>query len=463
MSWLIYGVALSGLLTLAAWGLEKGLAALGRPTRWVWAFALAASVIGVGLAAVGVLPLALSGDPGPGTLTFEVSHRDSATLPPSAEATIRSLTADVLYSVPVALAWAVNGADGTLQRALDVMVPSDGIPPLVLRVLMGLWVAVSLALLATVARAHRRLVHGLARWPATGILGYRVRLSGDVGPAVVGILRPEVVVPSRLLGLDRREMGLILLHEEEHRRVGDTRLLAVCLLPLVLVPWNPFLWVQYGRLRQAMESDCDARVLRHGVSPRAYASTLLSIGVGRSSGPVPSLALSAPARHLRRRIRAMKPRSLRHRIPSALAGGGLAALVLVAACQVDVPTADTSVPPEAESASEAQEAVVEITPPVEEAPANPPLRTGDVMLRAGAADPDGPSPLFVLDGEVWSEDLSELDPNDIARIEILKGEAALTHWGEAGAHGVIRIFTKERESVPGARGTDPDADGHIHP
>jgi len=159
----------------------------------------------------------------------------------------------------------------------------------------------------------------------------------------------------------------------------------------------------------------------------------------------------------------MKPRSLRHRIPSALAGGALAALVLVAACQVDVPTADTSVPPEAESASEAQEAVVEITPPVEEAPANPPLRTGDVMLRAGAVDPDGPSPLIVLDGEVWSEDLSELDPNDIARIEILKGEAALTHWGEAGAHGVIRIFTKERESVPGARGTDPDADGHIHP
>jgi TonB-dependent SusC/RagA subfamily outer membrane receptor len=54
-------------------------------------------------------------------------------------------------------------------------------------------------------------------------------------------------------------------------------------------------------------------------------------------------------------------------------------------------------------------------------------------------------PLFVIDGEPLprgSSSLEEIDPNQIDRINVLKGAAATEAYGAEGEHGVVEIFLK---------------------
>ena len=53
-------------------------------------------------------------------------------------------------------------------------------------------------------------------------------------------------------------------------------------------------------------------------------------------------------------------------------------------------------------------------------------------------------PLIVLDGIKRGPDfdLKQIDPENIARIEVLKGDSAKFYYGEAGLNGVIILITK---------------------
>lgn len=127
--------------------------------------------------------------------------------------------------------------------------------------------------------------------------GSRPRIAGQIaddrGPAVVGIRRPVVVMPSWIPELeDRLLLRLVFLHEREHERAGDHRLFAAAVAAVVLMPWNVFLWWQVSRLRLAVEFDCDRRVLERGESPRDYADALITVG-GRVSAPLLAAAAFA--------------------------------------------------------------------------------------------------------------------------------------------------------------------------
>lgn len=53
------------------------------------------------------------------------------------------------------------------------------------------------------------------------------------------------------------------------------------------------------------------------------------------------------------------------------------------------------------------------------------------------------STLVFLDGKrLPAESLSQIDPKEIVRIEVVKGQAAVRAYGEAGRAGVISIFTR---------------------
>jgi bla regulator protein blaR1 len=88
-------------------------------------------------------------------------------------------------------------------------------------------------------------------------------VSADFGPAVVGVLRPQIVLPAWVLSLSEADKRLVLAHEVEHTRAHDPAVHLVGLAIAVLFPWNPALWWQLGRLRLAIEIDCDARVVGH--------------------------------------------------------------------------------------------------------------------------------------------------------------------------------------------------------
>ncbi|MGD2121092.1 MAG: M56 family metallopeptidase, partial [Gemmatimonadota bacterium] len=232
---MIYGIVLTVFLAAATHFLDRGLRSLGRPTRWVWALGMAASV--------GVV--------------LETAAWDAA---PSEAAPARAVPVDVLYDL---LAWG---------PVLDPAVPTppetmDG--PLTL-----LWLLSSLSLLAATLWAARRLHLARRRWKKQRVGAWEVLVSEGLGPAVLGLLRPVIVVPPWVLELSPEKQEMILLHEIEHQGARDPALLVLGLTMVAFMPWNPALWWMGRRLHLAVEGDCDARVLARGVPARRYGSLL---------------------------------------------------------------------------------------------------------------------------------------------------------------------------------------------
>ncbi|WP_191967997.1 SusC/RagA family TonB-linked outer membrane protein [Rhizosphaericola mali] len=69
--------------------------------------------------------------------------------------------------------------------------------------------------------------------------------------------------------------------------------------------------------------------------------------------------------------------------------------------------------------------------------------TGGLMVR-GLSSINGPtSPLVVLDNFPYDGDISNINPNDVENITILKDAAAASIWGARASNGVIVITTKK--------------------
>jgi beta-lactamase regulating signal transducer with metallopeptidase domain len=303
------------------------------------------------------------------------------------------------------------------------------------------WAAATLLLLARRAVAARRLARRARAWPARVVGGMRVRVAADAGPAVMGVRRPEVVVPAWALADPR--LPLVLRHEEEHRRARDPLLLAAAELAAACAPWNPALWWQLGRLRAAVEIDCDRRVLgdwQSGapVDRGLYGRLLLDVA-GRAVAR-PALAPALAARRvtaLERRIRTMTtPRpshaGLRALVPLGIA---LAAGVGATALPRPVLARGAAQPPAKRANVNAVDAAVV-----------------DSVDRGQLGQP--PKVLYVLDGQELGDGtksdsvIARLDPDRIAAVNVLKGETAVRKYGDRGRRGVVEITTKAAPAKP---------------
>ncbi len=171
------------------------------------------------------------------------------------------------------------------------------------------WVISSLAVAAWLVFVHLHLQRSLRVARPSDVDGLAAVVSPEFGPAVVGVLRPRVVVPEWVLLLPVADRRPILLHELEHKEARDplTQLAALCLV--VACPWNPALWWQLQRLRLAIELDCDARVVRrHKLDPVHYGEVLLSARAITPPSLVSVLALVEHRSVLGRRIDALVAR-----------------------------------------------------------------------------------------------------------------------------------------------------------
>ena len=159
-----------------------------------------------------------------------------------------------------------------------------------------------------------------------------VRITHDIGPAVVGIIRPRIVIPRWLLQQDAETQRIVIAHETEHLRAQDIRVIGAALLVAVLLPWNLPLWWQLRRLRFAMEVDCDAGVLRAGQSRSSYSSVLLNVATHLMPLRAAAAGLSESGSSLETRIRIMHaPVRKRWRLLAAFLGTCSVALIAVAA------------------------------------------------------------------------------------------------------------------------------------
>jgi TonB family protein len=175
------------------------------------------------------------------------------------------------------------------------------------------------------------------------------------------VRRHEVFVPSSVLELEEPLRRLVLRHEMEHRSARDPLLLLGAGVAVALFPWNAALWSIARRVRLAIETDCDARVLDSGADPDRYGRLLLLFARDQRAVPL-ALTLAAPPSHLERRIIAMRTRLARPR-PLQLAGAGaLFAIGIVGACSAGAPDA----PPAQHASQAAAPAVVPAEAPLRE-------------------------------------------------------------------------------------------------
>ncbi len=100
-------------------------------------------------------------------------------------------------------------------------------------------------------------------------------------PFVLGILRPNIYLPS---GLESAEREYILLHEQHHIRRLDPLMKLLAFGALCLHWFNPLVWVAFILAGQDMEMSCDEAVIKKlGPEIRgAYSLTLLRVATGRT-------------------------------------------------------------------------------------------------------------------------------------------------------------------------------------
>jgi len=197
------------------------------------------------------------------------------------------------------------------------------------------------------------------RWRGEEAVGRKVLVSEDWGPAVVGLVHPQIVLPGWCRSLGEETLRLILDHEVEHLEAGDLRVLWLAGVFPVLFPWSLPAWWMWHRLRLAVEGDCDLRVLRRNpLATRAYMELLLEVGQRLPRGRVAAAMLSEPERTLARRIRTMTmpvPKKPVVRGLLLVVAGGI---LVAAACAVPAPSAVND-----EAQPTAEEAVAEEDPP----------------------------------------------------------------------------------------------------
>ncbi len=115
----------------------------------------------------------------------------------------------------------------------------------------------------------------------------RVRLLTDseIGaPFTVGIFRPVICLPERLLPFQRE---MVIAHENMHIRRQDNLLKLLAYVVRCVHWFNPFVWLAFRYFEEDMEASCDEAVLRElGYERRKeYAKTLLALSeCGRDAG-----------------------------------------------------------------------------------------------------------------------------------------------------------------------------------
>ena len=296
--WMLYSVVLGVMMAGAAWAIDRIAATWRLPSRWGWVVALVAMIS---------VPALVAMRPAP----------------------------PIRAALPIIRGGAVTG-----QRAATAVRSSALSPRFDLRrldrPLLGLWIAASsvllLGLLAASLAQHRRR----QEWSHQTVDGVRVLIAPDAGPAVLGLIQLDIVLPQWALDGPDAERRLILAHEVQHREARDPNLLLFGALAVALAPWSPALWWVVRRLRLALEVDCDQRVLKRGGDAHAYGALLLNVGF-RFARQSLAPGFFETSSLLERRIEAMTSPKPNHPVTRAALFAGVATLIVGVACRAPRP------------------------------------------------------------------------------------------------------------------------------
>lgn len=397
--WMVYATIIATTLGLAAAIVERAGTTALRQRRWIWSVALLLSV-GIPLAVAFLPDGAASVSSAAGA--NNTSERGVSASPTGGTA-IASRVAELLAA-------ADTESLGRFDTAFAIA-----------------WAIAALLALTAYGVATWTLQRRRRSWRSAVVDGEPVLLSSAVGPAVIGAVRPAIVVPEWSLSLSAEQRALMIEHERQHVHARDPLMLHAAALVALLMPWNVAIWWLNRRLRLAVELDCDARVLAGGRDAGAYGMLLLDVCSRRT----PPAAVLAPAllertSSLAKRILAMQPAPVPF-ARSRLALGTLVAVgIVVLAC--DVPTPEMLAPDGQNVAAKRLYGTVSDVVPVDGIPN---LRS--VVQRyfpSVARGEGGPAILFVVRSSAGAIVMTEAQPaSELSRMPGPRSRAG----GESGA------------------------------
>ena len=280
----------------------------------------------------------------------------------------------------------------------------------------------------------------------------------------------SIVVSSKDLN-DNKD--IILTHELAHIRLGHSwDLLATDLC--ILVQWfNPAAWLLRQELQAVHEFEADDKVLRKGIDAKKYQLLIIEKAVGTR---LYSMANSFNHGSLKKRITMMlKEKSSPWARAKYAVVLPLAAIALMGFARPEFTTL------QARSAGEIDQLLSWTDVPAPAGPSSNPSPSSSQSSSSSQSPQDkssgnseksatigdkkssDPKPLIVLDGVLIQPNVVSglnfrtatddefakvlnLSPSDIKDISVLKGEAAVSLYGEKGRNGVIVITTKAQSA-----------------
>jgi len=195
-------------------------------------------------------------------------------------------------------------------------------PPVWRAALLAAWVAGALLGIARLGkkwRATRRLRAASQPVSDPDVLSRYLRISRDmglshppkllrgeiVGPLLIGVVRPAVVIPERI----DSGLSLMLAHELAHFRRRDTLWALLPAAARVLFWFHPMVWLAEREWNVCTESACDQACLQATrAAPASYGRLLLDMASASCRRPAPLLAVGAAGSRyaIERRLRAMR-------------------------------------------------------------------------------------------------------------------------------------------------------------
>ena len=348
------------------------------------------------------------------------------------------------------------------------------------------WAAVGLALYA--AGAAVLLARLLVQLLAVARLRRASRpaiVQGQAVRVLAGAVSPFSFGATIYLNPDRHpapELAAVLRHEQVHVRQWHTLDVLLAHLALAAAWCNPAAWLLRRALLDNLEYLADHAALQTGLDRRAYQYSLLRLSHGAAG---PSLVSHFTFPTLKNRVVMMNtPFSSTGQLARyfvagpvvlalALAFSGVRAqsagptpaaavrpaaavapATAVAQAPATVPVLPAKVvtvaPGKKGTAQARHQAAVAArpTPPASAQPAEPALSL-DALARTIMADPHQPHPpVYYVDGHLHSADISDINPQELAFMSVLKGERARQAFGEAAAAGAVLVTTKQHQNDP---------------
>ena len=178
----------------------------------------------------------------------------------------------------------------------------------------------------------------------------RIVLQSHVGtPALLGLLRPVILLPDYAANMSDERLEYVILHELSHLKRGDG-FVNTLLLALRAVYWfNPLVWLLFRYIREDMELANDAAVLRgmEQESRKEYSLSLVEVLASCGKQRHAMLCMADSKKNIERRIGMIqlgeffKKRKWVIAVAGLLVIAGVAALFLTAGIKQEQPKGES--------------------------------------------------------------------------------------------------------------------------